>query len=57
MKPNDWVLFPQTKDDRDNPTIVAKIVSINDNIVNVSIGETTVPIPKTWCRVVYVQNP
>jgi len=56
MKKDDWVLFPQTKDDRDNPTIVAKIVAIEPTIVHVKIGYSTVPIPKSWCKIVYVQN-
>jgi len=49
-----WVLFPQTKDNKDNPNIVAKVISIDTNIVNVSISGQSLPIPKTWCRVVSV---
>jgi len=55
MKINDWVLFPLTKDDYDNPTIVAKVLSIEGNIVKVLINGEPVSIPKTWCKVVYVQ--
>ena len=56
IKKDDWVLFPKTKDDRDNPTIVARVISVEDNIINVSIHNQPVPIPKSWCKVVYVQK-
>ena len=57
MKIDDWVLFPQTKDDIDNPTIVAKIDSIEKNIVYVKLVDgKTLPVPKNYCKVVYVQN-
>lgn len=56
MNIDDWVLFPMTKDDRDNPTIVARILSIEKNIVYVSINNEPVPIPKNWCRVVHIQK-
>ena len=56
MKVDDWVLCPQTKDDVDNPTIVAKIHSIEGNIVNIKLAKGIVSIPKNYCRVVYVQN-
>lgn len=56
MKKGDWVLCPQTKDDIDNPSIVAKIVEIKDNIVEIQLSKGTVTIPKNYCRVVYVQG-
>lgn len=56
MKKGDWVLCPLTKDNKDNPTIVAKIHSIEDNIINIKLAKGTVSIPKNYCRVVYVQN-
>ncbi len=56
MKVDDWVLCPLTKDDVDNPTIVAKIDSIDGNIINIKLTNGTVSIPKKWCKVVHVQN-
>ena len=56
MKVDDWVLCPLTKDDIDKPTIVAKIASIEGNIVNITVKDGTASIPKKWCRVVYVQG-
>ena len=55
MKKGDWVLFPMTKDDRDNPNVVAQVESIEDNIVNVKLKTGIIPIPLNYCRVVYVQ--
>lgn len=54
MKKGDWVLCPQTKDNLDEPNIVAKIVSIEGNIINIAVSNGIVPIPKKWCRVVTV---
>ena len=54
MKTGDWVLFPQTKDDINNPNIVAKVIRIDNNIVNVSINGEILPIPLKWCKVVNV---
>jgi hypothetical protein len=56
IKIDDWVLCPLTKDDIAMPTIVAKVVKIEDNIVTIEIKNGTVTIPKKMCRVVYVQN-
>lgn len=56
IKINDWVLCPLTKDDRDNPTIVAKVVKVEKNIVTIQLTNGTVPIPKNYCKVVYVQG-
>jgi len=57
MKKGDWVICPLTKDDIDKPTIVAEVYSVEDDIVNVNGTNGTIPIPKSWCRVVQVQIP
>jgi hypothetical protein len=56
IKIDDWVLCPQTKDERDKPTIVAKVVDVDENIVTIKVKDGTVPIPRNYCRVVYVQD-
>jgi len=56
MKKGDWVLCPLTKDDVDNPTIVAKIDSIDSNVINIETVNGIISMPKKYCRVVYVQN-
>ena len=56
IKIGNWVLCPLTKDDADLPTIVAKVKNMNDKIVTVELAIGTVKIPKTYCRVVYIQN-
>lgn len=56
MKVNDWVLCPLTEDDTENPTIVAQVDSIEDNIINIRLTDGTVSIPKSYCRVVHIQG-
>lgn len=56
IKKDDWVLCPMTKDDRDNPTIVAKVVKVENGIVTIQLKNGTVTMPLNYCRVVYVQG-
>ena len=56
MKIGDWVLCPQTKDDKGDPKIVAKITSIEGNIVYIQLKNGIVSMPKNYCKVVYVQG-
>lgn len=56
IKKDDWVLCPLTKDDRDKPTIVAKVVKVEDGIVTIQVKDGTVTMPLNYCRVVYVQG-
>ena len=46
MEINDWVLCLRTKDDRDEPTIVAKVVKIEESIVTIRLKNGTVTMPK-----------
>lgn len=55
IKKGDWVLCPQTKDDVDEPTIVAKVDSVEEFTVNIILVNGTASIPKNYCRVVHVQ--
>lgn len=56
IKYGDWVLCPKTKDERDEPTIVAKVVKVEGNVVTIQLNNGTVPMPMNYCRVVYVQG-
>jgi hypothetical protein len=55
IKKGDWVLCPLTSDDNDEPTIVAKVDSVEEFSVNIIVANGTVPISKKYCRVVHVQ--
>ena len=57
IKKGSWVLCPLTKDDIYNPTIVAKVVDIDNlDIVTIQLSKGTVLMPKNYCRVVFVQE-
>jgi len=57
IEKGNWVLVPLTKDDLDNPNIVAKVDSVTDTIVTIELSnDGKVDIPRSWCRVVHIQN-
>lgn len=56
IKKGNWVLCPQTKDDVDDPRIVAQVVTVNGNLVQIQLTNGTATIPRSYCKVVYVQH-
>ena len=56
IKINNWVLCPKTKDDLDNPTIVAKVVMVEKDIITIQLNSGTVTMPRSYCRKVFVQG-